>query len=39
VEAPEKTALMVVDITNGFCNEGALASPRVKAIVAPMSTC
>lgn len=36
VEAPEKTALMVVDITNGFCNEGALASPRVKAIVAPI---
>lgn len=31
-----KTAILVVDITNGFCNEGALASPRVKAIVQPI---
>ncbi len=30
---PEKAALLVVDLTNGFCNSGALASPRVKDIV------
>lgn len=31
----EKTAILIVDLTNGFCNAGALASPRVKAIVEP----
>jgi nicotinamidase-related amidase len=31
-----RTALICVDLTNGFCNEGALASPRGKAIVAPI---
>jgi nicotinamidase-related amidase len=30
-----RTALIAVDITNGFCNQGALASPRVKSIVQP----
>jgi nicotinamidase-related amidase len=30
-----RIALVVVDITNGFCNQGALASPRVKSIVQP----
>lgn len=35
IEHPEQTAIMIVDLTNGFCNEGALASPRVKAIVEP----
>jgi nicotinamidase-related amidase len=33
---PDGTAILVVDITNGFCNFGALASPRVKAIVPPI---
>lgn len=32
---PASIALLAVDITNGFCNEGALASPRVKSIVQP----
>jgi nicotinamidase-related amidase len=36
VKQPESTAILVVDITNGFCNEGALASLRVKAIVPPI---
>jgi nicotinamidase-related amidase len=30
-----KTALLSVDLTNGFCNEGPLSSPRVGAIVNP----
>lgn len=29
----QNTAVMVVDVTNGFSNQGALASSRVKAIV------
>lgn len=36
VDRPEQTAVLVVDISNGFCNEGALASPRVKAIIQPI---
>ena len=36
VKRPDQTAILVVDITNGFCNEGALASPRVKAIIRPI---
>ncbi|MBP9676284.1 MAG: cysteine hydrolase [Anaerolineaceae bacterium] len=35
IEHAEQTAIMIVDLTNGFCNEGALASSRVKAIVEP----
>lgn len=33
---PAATALLTVDVTEGFCNQGALSSPRVKAIVAPI---
>jgi nicotinamidase-related amidase len=33
---PAGTAVVCVDLTNGFCNEGALASPCVKAIVDPI---
>ena len=32
---PERTAVISVDVINGFCYQGALASPRVGAIVAP----
>lgn len=31
-----RTAVICVDLTNGFCNEGILSSPRVKAIVSPI---
>jgi nicotinamidase-related amidase len=33
---PEKCAIISVDVTNGFCKAGALASPRVNSIVAPI---
>lgn len=33
---PEKTALLCVDMTNGFCKEGSLASPRVASIIPPI---
>lgn len=33
---PDKTAVISVDIIEGFCNVGALASPRVAGIVAPI---
>lgn len=36
IPQPERTAVICVDLVNGFCNEGALASPRVKAIVEPV---
>ncbi len=32
---PTHAAIASIDITNGFCNAGALASPRVPKIVAP----
>jgi nicotinamidase-related amidase len=32
----EHTAVVSVDVINGFCYEGALASPRVQGIVAPI---
>ena len=32
---PGKTALLSVDLTNAFCREGNLASPRAAALVAP----
>lgn len=35
---PEHTAIICVDVTNGFCHEGPLASPRVKGIIAPIVT-
>jgi len=33
---PQKTAITSVDVVNGFCNSGALASPRVKGIIDPV---
>jgi len=33
---PEKTAILSVDVINGFCYEGPLASPRVAGIVEPI---
>jgi nicotinamidase-related amidase len=33
---PHQAAILSVDVTYGFCNEGALASPRVAAIVRPI---
>ena len=35
---PEKTAVLSVDVTNGFCKAGNLASPRVAAIIDPIVT-
>ncbi len=32
---PSRAAIASIDLTNGFCNAGALASPRVHEIVAP----
>ena len=34
---PHSTALIVVDMVNGFAREGALASPRVGALAAPIA--
>ncbi len=33
---PEKVAIVSVDVTKGFCNQGALFSPRVAEIVKPI---
>jgi nicotinamidase-related amidase len=33
---PGATAIASVDVINGFCHEGPLASPRVKGIIAPI---
>jgi nicotinamidase-related amidase len=33
---PKRTGIISVDVINGFCHEGPLASPRVKAIIAPI---
>ncbi len=35
--SPGKVAVMAVDVTNGFCNEGALSSERVGGIVEPVT--
>ena len=35
-EFPEKTAIVCVDVINGFCKAGPLASPRVAAIIPPI---
>lgn len=35
-EDPEKVAIVSVDVTKGFCNQGALFSPRVAEIVKPI---
>ena len=34
---PANVAVMCVDVVVGFCNEGALASPRVNQIVTPIA--
>ncbi len=34
---PQKVAISVEDVLNGFCKSGALASPRVGAIIAPIT--
>jgi nicotinamidase-related amidase len=36
VDDPQHIAIICVDVTNGFCHEGQLASPRVKGIIAPI---
>lgn len=36
IQVPESTAVISVDVTNGFCHSGPLASPRVGAIVTPI---
>ncbi len=33
---PERVAVVSVDMVNGFCHEGPLASPRVKALIPPI---
>lgn len=33
---PKKVAIFSVDVTNGFCYEGNLSSPRVKGIIGPI---
>ncbi len=36
VDEPASVAVLSVDVTNGFCCEGPLSSPRVAAIVPPI---
>lgn len=36
--SPSQIAIMVVDMTNGFCNEGPLASARINKIIQPIVT-
>ena len=36
IEYPSSAAIVSVDVINGFCYEGALASPRVHAIINPI---
>jgi nicotinamidase-related amidase len=36
IRDPKRTAILSVDVINGFCYEGALSSPRVKAIIGPI---
>ena len=33
---PDQTAIVSVDVVNGFCKEGNLSSPRVAKIIAPI---
>jgi nicotinamidase-related amidase len=33
---PSRMAVVSVDVVNGFCHEGPLASPRVKSIIEPI---
>jgi nicotinamidase-related amidase len=34
---PRRVAIISVDVINGFCNTGTLASPRIQGIVAPIA--
>lgn len=34
---PARAAILSIDVTNGFCYQGALASPRVAGLVAPIT--
>lgn len=34
--SPEETAIVCVDVVNGFCKEGNLASPRIENIIDPV---
>ena len=36
IKDPSSTAVLSVDVINGFCYEGYLASPRVQAIISPI---
>lgn len=36
VRDPGRTAVIAVDVINGFCHAGPLASPRVRAIIPPI---
>ncbi len=36
IRDPARAAVVSVDVINGFCHAGPLASPRVKAIIAPI---
>jgi nicotinamidase-related amidase len=38
IKDPQKAAIVSVDVINGFCHQGPLASPRVKEIIAPIVT-
>jgi nicotinamidase-related amidase len=38
ITSPDKVAILSVDVTNGFCYEGPLASPRVAGIVEPIAS-
>ncbi len=35
---PSSTALVIVDMVNGFAREGAMSSPRVEKLVAPIAS-
>ena len=35
--SPKRTAIISVDVINGFCTEGSLSSPRVQKIVKPIT--
>ena len=36
-DTADQTAIISVDVVNGFCYEGPLASPRIRAIVEPIA--
>lgn len=37
VQEPEKVAIVSIDVINGFCTEGPLASPRINDIADPIA--